>query len=82
MLDEDVREALRLVDGRTTVAPDSKARAVLPSLFPQADVPLHLPQPGEPLADDVNGFGVELRKSFIHSPKRRGPGPGGGRCEY
>ena len=80
--DEDVREALRIVDGRVAVAPDSKARSVLPNLFPQANGSPGIPQPEEPLAADINGFCVELRKSFVHSPKRRGPGPGGGRCEY
>ena len=81
---EDMREALRCVDGRDGLAPDSKARACLPALFPCAPAE-HQPAPGPmppPAPEDIIAFDKELASAFRYSPPRRGPGPGGGRGEH
>ena len=82
LMEEDVRSAMRIVDGKSGLAPDAKARCVLPGLFPSkplADIPAVAPAP-DPAS--VDSFMRQLEKRFTFSPKRRGPGPGGGRSEF
>ena len=73
--DEDVREALRSVDGRSSMAPDAKARRVLPKLFPQGRA-FAAPAPNAPDESDVRLFQEELTRAVRYSARRRGPGPG------
>ena len=82
LADEDVREALRCVEGQVKLAPDGKARRCLPGLFPQqqARAPV-LPQ-REPLAEDIDRFMRELQNAYAHAPRHRAPGPGGSRSEH
>ncbi len=82
LANEDIREALRCVDGQVKLASDAKARRCLPSLFPQkqSGVP-SLPE-REPLPEDVARFGREIKSAYRHAPRHRAPGPGGSRNEH
>ena len=81
LAEEDVREAFRVADGPMQMAADAKARSCLPSLFPRAAAQ-PLIAASRPTAEDVDGFLEELCKAYKHSPKHRGAGPGGSRCEH
>ncbi len=81
LADEDLREALRCVDGKLSLASDAKARRCLPALFPQAQTQPNIPD-GEPLQEDVDRFRRELRNAYRHGPRHRGSGPGGARNEH
>ena len=80
--DGDARSALRRVDGHIDMAPEAKALAVLPGLFPKASKPLPALRVAEPTPADVEHFKRELRGCFLHAPPRRGAGPGGGKHEH
>ena len=82
--DEDVRAAMRIVDGKVAIAPESKASAALGAMFPPGVVPTfppaaerkqHLQQ------DDVDRFLNILRKEFQFAQFKRGAGPGGSIAE-
>ena len=73
--DDDIRAAMRIVDGRQSMAPEQKALNYLPSLFPTA--PLPTPAIGDPDPDDIARFEEELIKAYRYAPRKRGAGPGG-----
>ena len=79
--DGDIRNALRKVDGGIALAPEPKAHRVLPSLFPQSEMPIRprsIPAPEPP---DVERFCKEIPSAFLFAPSKRGSGPGGGCAE-
>ena len=82
LAEDDMRNALRRVDGLAGLAPESKARRVLPGFFPERAKALpatrDLPQPSD---EDVSRFSAELDRTFSHMPTKRGPGPGGSIAE-
>ena len=80
--DGDDRSALRRVDGPMKMATSQIATRELPKLFPRAQQPLPPPQHVEPSKEDVAAFLGELGAAFVHAPRRKGPGPGGGRGEH
>ena len=80
--DEDMRDVLRTVDGKVALASDAKARGLLPGLFPAASGAATFDGAADPTDADMDRFRAEVRRAFCHSPRRRGPGPGGGRSEY
>ena len=80
MGDDDIRAALRVVDGRVSMASEAKALACLPDLFPTA--PLPTPHFDDPDPDDVARFEEELIKAYKYAPRKRGAGPGGARGEH
>ena len=59
--DGDARGALRRVDGHVDMAPETKALAVLPGLFPRATKPLPPRAVAEPTPADVEHFKRTLR---------------------
>ena len=78
---DDVREALKVVDGQLPLAPDAKARRCLPKLFPRSSQ-----QPSKPNVDpnpeDTERFLTELRSAYKFAPRNRGGGPGGTAGEH
>ena len=81
LAEEDVREALRIVDGQAQMAPDWKARQCLPALFPPAST--------QPLVEDLEADGAdaalfqkELSNAYRRAARNRGAGPGGTRGEH
>ena len=79
--DQDIRSALRSVDGGLVMAPEEKARRVLPGLFPDASQPLPTAAAPPALAADVDSFLKELDSAFLFAPVRPGAGPGGSIAE-
>jgi hypothetical protein len=82
MAEEDVRCALRRVDGPLAFASTQDALRELPGLFPAAEKALPAPDGRQPAALDVQAFLEEADKAFRRAPRRRAPGPGGGRNEH
>lgn len=84
LADEDERSAIRRVEGPMAMASTTDAVRELPALFPPARVPL--PARTQPAAaaeqQDVLQFKELLDAAFRKAPRRRGPGPGGGRGEH
>jgi hypothetical protein len=80
--DQDIRAAMRSVDGGLAMAPEAKARRVLPGLFPEAAHPLPPATTTPPLAGDVDSFLKALDSAFLFAPVRRGAGPGGSIAEF
>jgi len=82
--DEDTRAALRVTDGKASMAPESKAIRSLPSMFPKGQVP---PWPNADLRttltkqEDMNGFLKSVRADIAYAMTRRGPGTGGSTAE-
>jgi hypothetical protein len=80
--DQDMRAAMRSVDGGLAMAPEAKARRVLPTLYPEAEHPLPPASSTPPTAADTDAFLKALDAAFFHAPVRRGAGPGGTVAEF
>ena len=81
LADEDMREALRRVDAKLSIASDGKARRCLPALFPQAALQPTIPMQ-DPREEEVGKFRLELRRAYSYTPSHRAAGPGDGRNEH
>ena len=72
------------MDGKVSLAPEEKARATMPSLFPKGSTPT-LPEDNLRAAltkqEDVNGFLKSIRADVAYAITRRGAGAGGSVAE-
>ena len=86
LTDEDMRAALRIVDGGLQVAPESKAAKCLPELFPSGRaLPKWEPQAGGhclPAPDDIQQFLKEVQKQIKYAAPRKAAGPGNSVAEF
>ena len=76
---------MRIVDGKVDLAPEAKATAVLPSLFPPGATPTCPDFDArfqQVLPEDVEQFLKLLKSEFQHAQLRRGAGPGGSIAEF
>ena len=80
--DGDERGALKRLDGPLRLATSAVAARELPKLFPQAEQPLPEAVRVDPDAGDVSSFLAIADSTSARVPRRRGPGPGGARCEH
>ena len=83
--DEDVRAAMRIVDGKVDLAPEAKATKVLPGLFPAGASPIcadFAARFAQVLPEDIEKFLKLLKNEFQHAQLRRGAGPGGSIAEF
>jgi len=83
--DGDEKGALRKLSQRIDLAPEAKARAVLPGLFPRAQKPIPQVAMDELQSlikgEDVEAFHRHLAAAFQYAPPRRGAGWGGSIAE-
>ena len=80
--DNDLRGALKRMAGPMTLAAPNVVRQVLPKRFLAAEHDLPPRHGPDPALEDVERFSAELHKAVRQGPRRRGPGPGGGRYEH
>ena len=82
---EDVRAAMRIVDGKVDLAPEAKATKVLLGLFPAGAAPIcadFAARFAQVLPEGIEKFLKLLTSEFQHAQLRRGAGPGGSIVEF
>ena len=86
MAEGDESGAARVLSERVKMAPEAKARRVLPQFFPRAAqaLPTLTQENASRLVDsrDIESFMKAIDKQVAHAPKRKGPGWGGSVAEF